>query len=92
MVEVLTIAGMVLTVATGCIAIVRPVIKLSTTITQLNDNIEKLSVDFKENMKKTSDARKRIWEHNEEQDDIIANHEVRIQILEKVREEHGERN
>lgn len=83
MVEFLTTLGVVVSVATGCIAIVRPVIKLSTTITQLNDNIESLSKDYKETMKKNSDARKRIWNHNDEQDEILSNHELRISILER---------
>lgn len=80
MIELLTNLGVLFSVAAGCIAIVKPVIKLNSTITKLNDNMDYLN----ENMKKSADARKRLWEHNDEQDEVLSNHELRISILERT--------
>lgn len=62
-----------------------PVIKLNTTITKLNTIIEQVVADMRATKDKNTETHKRLWEKNEEQDDRIENHEIRINNLENRR-------
>lgn len=66
--------------------IIPPIIKLNTTITKLNTIVEQVSLDFRATKEKNTDTHKRLWDKNEEQDNRIENHEIRINNLENRRE------
>lgn len=62
-----------------------PVIKLNTTITKLNTIIEQIVADMRATKDKNTETHKRLWQKNEEQDERIENHELRINNLEHRR-------
>ena len=82
--------GVIVALVAFVTAIVRPVIKLNTSITRLTEttrhlteNIDRLVKDLAEQKEKSSESHRRIWAKNDEQDETLADHETRITILEK---------
>lgn len=73
-----TIAG------TGA-AIATPLIKNVKVMTELNISIKNLTDKFNKFEVNNHDDHKRIWNHNEKQDETIQEHETRISILEERR-------
>ena len=72
-----------ISLVTVCIAIIKPIVELTKAITKLDASCSDLSrrlTDFDEDNAK---SHKRIWEHNEEQDTQLQDHEIRIHDLEK---------
>lgn len=61
----------------------RAVLKLNSSITKLTVTMERLVQDMREQKSNSHDAHKRLWEHNEEQDAKLLNHETRINNLER---------
>ena len=76
------IVGVLATLVTLFIALATPMIKLNTAITKLTAVAERLEKEFSDFTEKNSASHRRIWEHNEEQDGKIADHEKRIYVLE----------
>ena len=64
------------------LSITGPILKLNTSITQLNASVDvlKTAIDRIESNNNTS--HKEIWDHNDEQDKIIAEHSKRITDIE----------
>lgn len=60
--------------------------RLDSTIATLNGSITVLNKAVEEIAKKNTDSHKRLWDHNEEQDKLISDHEKRIGILERLEE------
>lgn len=63
-------------------AVGAPIIKQTQTMTKLDATMETLSEKLTQLEEKNSDAHKRIWDHNNDQDKQINNHEIRIVKLE----------
>lgn len=63
--------------------IIAPVLKLNSSITKLTVTMERLVQDMREQKSSSHDAHKRLWEHNDEQDAKLLNHETRINNLER---------
>lgn len=63
-------------------AVCGPLIKLNTNIVRLNDSIQVLQNAMDKIDTDNEKSHKRIWEHNEEQDDALEEHEKRINGLE----------
>lgn len=66
---------------TGAI-IVKPLLKNVKVMTELNASIKSLTEKFTNFEVNNHDDHKRIWEHNDEQDETINDHETRIVLLE----------
>lgn len=73
------------TIITFCIAVIKPIVNLTTSITKLAQVVENLQANVTETTKAGKDGRQKLWEHNDEQDKklgehdkIIADHEARI--------------
>lgn len=64
-------------------AVLPPIIKLNTSITKLTVTMDMLNSDMRELTSKNSDSHFRLWEHNEKQDALIADHDKRIHSLEE---------
>ncbi|WP_050696603.1 hypothetical protein [Anaeromassilibacillus senegalensis] len=71
-------------------AIVGPIVKLNTNITKLTVTLQNVEVRMERQEESGHEARKRLWDKNEEQDKVIADHgrelsdhEGRISRLEK---------
>ncbi len=63
-------------------AIVTPLIKLNTTITRLTTVVDTIQSTLKKLSEDNSESHKRIWNHNDEQDRLIAELEKRISAIE----------
>lgn len=74
--DIVVLVGLVVTVTT-------PLLKLNTSITQLKALLDSVVKQVQDNDRSNSASHKRLWEHNEEQDELLKNHETRIHDLEK---------
>ena len=57
--------------------------RLDSTIATLNGSISVLNKAVDEIAKKNTESHKRLWDHNEEQDKRISDHEARIRKMEE---------
>ena len=57
--------------------------ELNITMKCLSEKIEKFDSRMADMDVKNHESYRRIWEHNEEQDEKLNNHETRLQVLEK---------
>lgn len=64
------------------ITVISPLMKLSKTMTELNVNMQNLNQAMNTLTSNNTESHRRIWEHNEEQDSKIENHEKRITKIE----------
>lgn len=62
--------------------VVKPILKNVQSMTELNESIKALTEKFSAFEVNNHDDHKRIWKHNEKQDDLINKHETRISLLE----------
>lgn len=74
--DTVVLIGLIVTVTT-------PLLKLNTSITQLKALLDSVVNQVQNNYRSNSASHKRLWEHNEEQDELLQNHETRIHDLEK---------
>lgn len=72
--DIVVLAGLIITVTT-------PLLKLNTSITQLKALLDSVAKQVQENVKSNSASHKRLWEHNEEQDETLQRHEQRLHDL-----------
>lgn len=72
--DIVVLAGLIMTVTT-------PLLKLNTSITQLKALLDSVAKQVQENDKSNSASHKRLWEHNEEQDETLQQHEQRLHDL-----------
>ena len=78
--EILTV---IIAIVGAAITVTTPVLKLTNTITKLNETCENLQIKFIKFEDNNKDSHRRIWEHNTKQDEKINSHEMRIHILEE---------
>lgn len=64
-------------------AIAGPLIKLNTSITTLTVTLKGLNDDIDDLTVKNTKSHQRLWDHNEEQDKKLNDHEMRLTIVEK---------
>lgn len=67
-------------------AIVAPLIRLNSTITKLTLMVDQLVKDMDEQHRRSHDAHTKLWDHQNEQDEKLVNHEIRITKLETRKE------
>lgn len=72
--DIVVLAGLIMTVTT-------PLLKLNTSITQLKALLDSVAKQVQENDKSNSASHKRLWEHNEEQDETLQRYEQRLHDL-----------
>lgn len=65
-----------------CITIATPLMKLSKTMTELNVNMQNLNQAMNTLTANNTESHRRIWTHNDEQDEKLENHEKRITKIE----------
>lgn len=63
-------------------AIVKPIVSLTRSITSLTVVVERLEKELATQEQHSRESHKRLWDHNEEQDTRIDDHELRIGALE----------
>lgn len=74
------VAGMV-TFAGFLITVVKTVVPLTNAVTRLTERIDALGEQVDELDEKKTEAHKRLWNHNDEQDEMLQNHEQRLHDL-----------
>jgi len=67
---------------TFVIAITGPMMKLNTSITKLNNSVDVLRDAINRIEQDNEKSHKRLWDHNSEQDEIIAAHSKKISNIE----------
>lgn len=72
--DIVVLAGLIMTVTP-------PLLKLNTSITQLKALLDSVAKQVQENDKSNSASHKRLWEHNEGQDETLQRHEQRLHDL-----------
>ena len=70
-----SIIGLAFTVA-------KPILDVTKTMTTLNESIKNLTDKFSVFEISNLEAHKRIWNHNDEQDEQLQDHEIRIKLME----------
>lgn len=76
---VLVSLGSILSVG---VIIVKPILTMVRTMTTLNESIKALTEKFNRFEVNNHDDHKRIWQHNDKQDETIQEHGERILLLE----------
>lgn len=71
----------------GIISIAKPVIDLNNSITALTVKVNDFTERLEEQIDKSSEGRKRLWDHNGLQDKMLKDHETRIHDLETKEKE-----
>ena len=59
---------------------------LETSIKILTNEAKRLSEEMRETREDNKESHRRLWMHNEKQDEKISDHERRISMIEKVEE------
>lgn len=63
-------------------ALTKPIVSLTQSITKLTVVVDKIVADQTEQVAHAKESHARLWDHNEEQDNKISDHEIRITKLE----------
>ena len=64
------------------VTVVKPILEVVKTMTELNESIKNLTDKFNMFEVANSEAHKRLWGHNDEQDEKLQDHEKRISLIE----------
>lgn len=64
------------------VIIVKPILKVVEVMTELTASVKALTEKFNKFEVNNHDDHKRIWNHNDEQDERIQDHETRIRLIE----------
>ena len=71
---IIAIVGLITTVA-------RPIVTLTQSITKLTTVVDRLEADLQEQRTHSRESHAKIWQHNEEQDERLDEHERRLHDL-----------
>ena len=84
-----TVVGVIVTLVGLALAVGGPVLKLNGSITRLTtllqaieQRLDALEQGAKEQRAHAAESHRRIWAHNDEQDQTLADHETRLRVLE----------
>lgn len=80
---IIALVGLFLTVGRPIISLNKNIVELNMTMKQQGEAIKENAADLKEQKKHAHEVHQRLWEHNEEQDKTLQNHEQRIHDLEQ---------
>ena len=75
--------GVITALAAFWVSIVTPIIKLNASIVRLIDRLNRLDEGVDVLTEKNQKSHGRMWDHMEEQDGKLNDHEMRITILEE---------
>lgn len=73
-----TVVGVLVTLIGLFAAIAGPIIKLNTTIAKLTAVAERLEQEFNDFTEKNASSHRRLWSHNEEQDERLNEHDLQL--------------
>lgn len=64
-------------------AVIKPIVSLTQSITKLTVVVERLERELDDQSEHSRESHRRLWDHNEEQDNRLDDHERRIHDMEK---------
>ena len=79
--------GVIITLLGFLAAVVTPVANLTRAITRLSVVVDKLSTDMEEMRRSNTESKRKLWQHNEEQDEKLCELGTRVSVLEGERRE-----
>lgn len=82
------VVGVIIALVGLFITVGKPIFSLISAIEKLRCTCNELIEKFDKSELKNKESHKRLWEHNEEQNEIIFDHEKRISSLEEWRNEN----
>jgi predicted PurR-regulated permease PerM len=82
----ITIASFLITAISFIVTIIKGIIPLIKSITELTTVVKQIKEDLECFQTRSSNSHKRLWEHNEQQDEKIDNHESRLIKIEAWKE------
>lgn len=77
-----SVVGVIIALFGFVVAIVKPIITLNTTITELTQIVRRLQSDVEELTTRNSSAHARIFDRMEQDEKILTDHSTRLKILE----------
>lgn len=86
-----TVVGVIIALVGLFCTVGAPILKLNKNIVELNVTMKSQGEEIKANKKALDEQKehareshKRLWDHNEKQDDMLTDHETRIKLLEET--------
>ena len=76
------VVGVVTALVGLFVTVVKPLLTLNTSIVRLTERMEHLSTELSELTVRNTEKHKRIWDRVDEQAELLADHEKRIDQLE----------
>lgn len=76
------LVGLFFTVGKPILSLNRNIVELNLTMKQQGTDIKRNSEELEDQKKHARESHKRLWEHNNEQDETLQDHEHRIGALE----------
>lgn len=64
-------------------AVIKPIVSLTQSITRLTVVVDRLERELDDQSEHSRESHKRLWDHNDEQDNRLDDHERRIHDMEK---------
>ena len=65
------------------VTIIKPMLAVVKSMTELNESIKTLAEKFSKFEINNHDDHKRIWKHNDTQDEKLQDHELRLKLMEE---------
>lgn len=79
---IIALVGLFLTVGKPILNLNNNIVKLNMSLDALRERTERHEKDLVEQKAHSHEAHQRLWEHNDQQDEKLNDHEARIGILE----------
>lgn len=76
------VVGVIIALAGLLATVTAPLIKLNGNITSLNVTLNQMRKDVDAQKESSKESHRRLWEHNEEQDKRLDEHDMRITLIE----------
>lgn len=80
------IVGLFFTVGKPILALNRNIVELNLTMKQQGTEIKRNTEEIEDQKRHARESHKRLWEHNNQQDETLRDHETRIGALEHKKE------
>ena len=79
---IIELVGFALLVGKPLLTLNNTITKLNVELSHINGRMDKQQKDLENQKEHASESHRRLWEHENEQDTLLANHEIRIVRLE----------
>ena len=77
-----TVVGVLIALVGLGASIIKPIVTLTQSITKLTVVVERVERELAQQAAHSRESHKRLWAHNDAQDQLLDDHETRISVLE----------